>query len=101
MCASGYVWAYNSTTLCVSDCGDGYLKDTTQGKCIVCDSNCHTCANIITNCTSCGTLSGNQTYLTSSFSCVITCPISYFMKPSLYEYRCDTCHANCSSCMDI
>ena len=99
-CASNHVFSFNSTTTCVSDCGIGYLKNITLGKCLQCSSNCRTCNDQITNCSSCGIISGNQSYLHSSFKCVLTCTLSYYSSPLSNDYKCNYCNANCSACLN-
>lgn len=71
----------------------GYHTDSVSKTCIKCNSSCYNCnGGLATNCTECA----GSTYLTTTNTCVSTCPASFF--PSVNPNVCSSCHPFCSAC---
>ena len=83
---------------CVIDGGSTYVVDTNSGlgpnTCILCDANCLTCSNIITNCTSCPTLP-TISYL-YNYTCYNPCPAKTFI--NYISQTCVNCDLLCLTC---
>ena len=89
-CVKGYILNRNACVPASQGCDSGYF--VFNGVCQQCSPNCMTCTQTSTQCTACQP----ATFLTSSFSCVTTCP------PSTYSIAttglCSPCSIKCLQC---
>ncbi|CAD8044013.1 unnamed protein product [Paramecium primaurelia] len=89
-CSECYPNTYLLNQMCVTDCGEGYYKDSQQFQCQVCIDPCNTCSNK-TNCLSCK----DNLYLFKS-TCVSKCEDGYYQQ----DQQCQSCLNICLTCLD-
>ncbi|CAD8135514.1 unnamed protein product [Paramecium octaurelia] len=89
-CSECYPNTYLLRDMCVTDCGDGYYKDSQQYQCQLCEDPCANCSNK-TSCLSCK----NDLYLFKS-TCVSKCEDGYYQQ----DKQCHSCLSICLTCVD-
>jgi len=91
LCETGYILNYDKS--CVIICSTGYLNITNQ--CVLCNSQCQGCVNLLSNCTQC--VSGYffyQNTTTSINSCLQQCPYG----TTSISSSCQSCLSPCATC---
>lgn len=83
------------TTECLDACLDGQYANKTSRKCLVCDSNCHTCNNTASECLSCYMEAGAYVFLHGSI-CIQRCPVGFYGETS--NSTCQVCADGCKTC---
>jgi hypothetical protein len=93
-CSTGLL--FNGGNNCGTSCPFGQYSTGTA--CLLCNINCATCTTAPATCTSCGLLSGVQSYLYSDSTCKTTCPGGTYADNVAGAYLCVPCPVGCALC---
>ncbi|CAD8126990.1 unnamed protein product [Paramecium sonneborni] len=91
ICNECYPNTYLLNQMCVTDCGEGYYKDSQNYQCQFCSDPCKSCSNKNNNCLSCK----DNLYLFKN-TCVENCQNGYYQQ----DQQCQPCLNVCLSCLD-
>ncbi len=78
------------------DCPDGYFKDSSVNRCILCHDTCSTCAGPIYNDTTCINCRFDLYRDLSTNRCVANCGENLFKNN--FTMQCDNCYNSCLYC---